>query len=263
MFNERIKIGKNVMTHKKWFENGVYCIGHFVNENGDFLSCDEFNQKFATSVDFLTYLGCRQALKTYVRSTGLQVMDNDVSDMNVCMKKLSSVSKGCRQFYDIFIQNDERPNCCGKWDQKLNQAINWGICFHNVHKINEVNMKWFQMRIMHRIIGTNVVLKHMGVVTDENCNFCGNEKDNIEHIFWHCIASQNFWTQFVNLVNEKCYNANNMRLSKCLVLLGTDENIKIDSTFCFILLLAKQYLYKCKMDHSQPDIAVFRKRLLY
>lgn len=261
-FNERMKIGKNVMTHKKWFENGVYCIGHFVNENGDFLSCDEFNEKFATNVDFLTYLGCRQTLRTYVRSTGLRVMDNNVSDMNVCMKRLSSVSKGCRLLYDIFIQNDERPNCCGKWDQKLNQAINWGMCFQNVHKINEVNMKWFQMRIMHRIIGTNVVLRHMGVVTDENCNLCGNEKDNIEHIFWHCTASQHFWTQFVNLVNEKCYNAHNMRLSKCLVLLGTDENIKIDSTFYFILLLAKQYLYKCKMDHSQPDIAVFRKRLL-
>ena len=53
-----------------------------------------------------------------------------------------------------------------------------------------------------------------------------------------------------------------MRFTKCLVLLGIDENIKIDETFYFIMLLAKQYLYKCKLDKHGPDVNVFRRVLL-
>ena len=51
-------------------------------------------------------------------------------------------------------------------------------------------------------------------------------------------------------------------MSECLVLLGIDDNIKTDNVFDFILLLAKQYMYKCKMDNNQPNINVFRRKLL-
>ena len=36
------------------------------------------------------------------------------------------------------------------------------------------------MRIVHRIIATNVVLKKMGIINCEQCTFC-DEKDSIEH----------------------------------------------------------------------------------
>ena len=93
---------------------------------------------------------------------------------------------------------------------------------------------------MHKIIGTHVIVKQMGVKTDENCSFCNNVKYSIEHIFWQCAGSQTFWTSFINLVNKKCYNVHNMRLSQCLVILGIDDNTKIDSVFYFVLLLACQ-----------------------
>ena len=82
-------------------------------------------------------------------------------------------------------------------------------------------------------------------------------------MFWHCVSAQHFWTQLLNLVKEKCANAYNMRFTKCLVRLGIDESIKIDDIFYFVMLLAKQYLYKCKLDICVPEINVFRKRLLF
>lgn len=260
-FNERILIGKKVISHKHWVTNGVYCIGHFLHGDGSFLSCEEFINKYNVIVDFVTYCGCKAAIKKYISGTGIQVQNNNAMTMNTAMKILSLVQKGSKKFYDIIIKNDERPNCCDKWEEKLNRVIHWGKCFHNMHKVQDVNLKWFQMRIMHRIIGTNVILKQMGVVTDENCSFCGNVKDNIEHIFWHCEISQRFWTDFNELINEKVFFVHKMRVSKCLVILGCDDNIVIDNIFYFILLLAKQYLYKCKMDHIAPHITVFKKKL--
>ena len=51
---------------------------------------------------------------------------------------------------------------------------------------------------------------------------------------------------------------------KCFILFGIDDNIKTENVFDFILLLAKQYLYKCKIEKQLPNIDIFRrKKLLY
>ena len=105
----------------------------------------------------------------------------------------------------------------------------------------------------------------MVVRTDGKCLLCSKLKDDIEHTFRQCTVSHTMWTSFINLVNEKCYNVHNMRLSvsQCLVISGIDDNIKNDSVFSFVLLLAKQYLYRCKTDSLQPDIVAFKTKLIY
>ena len=86
-------------------------------------------------------------------------------------------------------------------------------------------------------------------------------KDTIQHIFWECKHSQQFWTRFLVLLKEKCTSCYRLRLSECLILFGIDDNIKTENVFDFILLLAKQYLYKCKIEKQLPNIDIFRKML--
>ena len=119
------------------------------------------------------------------------------------------------------------------------------------------------MRIMHRIIRTNVMLKEMGVTNNNKCSFCLTAKDTIQHIFWECKHSQQFWTHFLVLLKEKCTSCYRLRLSECLIVFGIDDNIKTENVFDFILLLAKQYLYKCKIEKQLPNIDIFKKKLLY
>ena len=212
----------------------------------------------------MTYTGYRLAISKYLKCCDFSIDSNDRETMNACLRKIHSVSKGSQVYYDILEKNTERPKCCNKWEDKFNdRTIDWGKCFYYIHKINDINMKWFQIRIVHRIIGTNVLLKHMGLTQSENCSFCNCDKESIEHIFWRCTVSRHFWDDLVNLVNEKCPNSFNFRLSESLVILGIDRNIKIDSIFAFILIFAKQYLYKCKLDKLRPDISILRKKLLF
>jgi hypothetical protein len=262
-FNERIKVGNTFLAHKNWIDKGIYCVAHFLSEEGRWLSHVDFNEKFDTSIDFVTYSGCKLAIKKFVRNSGFQVYNSNVINVTACLQKLYSTNKGCKLYYDVLNEDDVKPNCCSKWEEKLNTRISWQSCFYHVCKINDVNMKWFQMRIIHRIIGTNVVLKEMGVTDNNKCSFCFIAKDTIQHIFWECTFSQQFWTRFVILVNEKCSVSYRLRMSECLVLFGTDDSIKTESVFDFILLLAKQYLYKCKMESSQPNIDLFRKKLSF
>ena len=52
-----------------------------------------------------------------------------------------------------------------------------------------------------------------------------------------------------------------LRLQKNLVLFGIDSTAITDKIFDLIILLAKQYLYRCKFEQSVQLISVFRKQL--
>ena len=117
------------------------------------------------------------------------------------------------------------------------------------------------MRIVHRIIGTNVVLKEKGVVQSYNCNFCDNEKDTIEHIFWRCKFVCEFWKTLEKLMKEKCPNTEYLYFTENIALFGTDLNLKTDTIFDLIILLAKNYIYRCKITKQQILIPVFIKML--
>ena len=121
------------------------------------------------------------------------------------------------------------------------------------------------MRITHKIIGTNVMLKEMGVTNNNKCSFCLIAEDTMQHIFWECKHSQQFWTRILVLLKEKFTSCYRSRLSKCIILFGIDDNIKTDNALDFILLRAKQYLYKCKIGKQLPEHLIYlgKNTLLY
>ena len=88
--------------------------------------------------------------------------------------------------------------------------------------------------------------------------FCLTAKDTIQHIFWECKHSQQFWTR-LGLTEREVYFLLQIK-TECLILFGINDNIKTENVFDFILLLAKQYLYKCKIGKQPPNIDIFRRR---
>ena len=262
-FNERITIGNKSIKERHWKSKGTYCVAHFLSDDGKLLSYAEMKRKHDWNVDFITYSGCKLAIKKYMQKYDMiEVCTSEASNTNACLKKLHSVNRGCKIYYDILLRNDFKPKCCHKGEEKLNNPINWHACFHSVRRIQDINMKWFQIRILHRILGTNVVLEQIGLMTDNKCSFCSTVKDGILHMLWDCAVIQQFWEQFIELVKRKCHNCARMKLSANLVILGVDKDIKIDAVFYFILLFAKQYLYKCEIEKCQPSVTVFSKRVL-
>ena len=101
----------------------------------------------------------------------------------------------------------------------------------------------------------------MGVKTDQRCSFCNEVRDSIEHMFWHCQHIQSFWRDCRLLFNDTGCNVNIQDLSKKLIILGDDANFASDKTFDLILLTAKYYIYKCRIDNRIPNVQTYRKYL--
>ena len=83
------------------------------------------------------------------------------------------------------------------------------------------------------------MFKEMGVTNSSKCSFCLIAKDTVQHTFWECKHGQQFWTQFLVPLKEKCTSCFRLRLSEYLILFGIDGDIKMENVFDFILLLAK------------------------
>ena len=162
-FSQRIRVGNAFLIHKQWIDKGVYCVAHFLNEVGKILSHVDFQRRFCITIDFVTYSRCKLAIKTFLRNNRFEFCNNNVINLTACLQKLYETNKGCKLYYDILNQSDAKPNCCSKWEDKLQRNIPWQACFHQLSKIHDVNIKWFEMRIMHRIIAKDTTTHILGM----------------------------------------------------------------------------------------------------
>lgn len=261
-YNENIKLGNKIISYQNWIDKGAWCIGHFFNENGQSLTYPEFKNRYSIASNFLTYSGLIQSIKRYLKHYKMHIIDNITSDTHASLTLIYSIHKGTKLYYNTLSENSSEAKCCKKWTRHFNREMNWKTCFLKLHKINDVKLKWLQLRIIHRILGTNVILKKMRITNSEQCTFCKQERDSIAHLFWHCSHVQTFWKELEKVINERCEIACNIKLNECLVLMGMDRGISTDDVFDLIILLGKQYIYSCKMQKCCPNITTFMKRIV-
>ena len=75
-FNERITIGNKVISQKHWMNKSFYCVAHLLGEDGKFLSYMEIKRKYDINLDFITYTGCKLAVKKHMRTCDFKINNN-------------------------------------------------------------------------------------------------------------------------------------------------------------------------------------------
>ena len=259
-YNVNLCIGNDVIFFDSWYDNGVTSIKDFVDVNGNFLSLNEFNIKHnLNEQNFVHYNGCIRAIRIFLRKCDIVLESNLASEFSELCHSLHSVTKGARHYYNIISKNEHIPSFCTKWQNKLvYQNLDWMNIFDNVRKIKEVKLKWFQLRIQNRIIGTNIVLKSMRLRVDDLCSFCSLERENIEHLFVNCIHVTNFWQTLLTCLKNIEVVDTNFNLEKDTILLGCTKNHNISNVFNYVILVAKFYIYKSRCEGSLPNLFSFR-----
>ena len=110
----------------------------------------------------------------------------------------------------------------------------------------------------NRILTTNCFAYKLKLIDSESCTFCHETKETVVHLFWECKIVQNFWTHYVNWLTKYCKHICNLKLSPELVIFGCKDNLKTDSIFDLLLLLAKYFIYRCKVQMVQLNIFNFQ-----
>ena len=75
---------------------------------------------------------------------------------------------------------------------------------------------------------------------------------------------RSFWEQFQTVVNAGCSNVTSVTLNENIGLFGHDIHFKSDNTFDLIILQAKFFIYKCKININNkaiPQLHLFKHYL--
>jgi hypothetical protein len=260
--NDKFKIDGEVLDLDSWTDAGIYLVRDLIHKDGNFMSLEEFQNQYKIKVPILTYYGYISVVRKNFRTAGISLENTSdkttiTNTYNKTYSILVKALKGTKAFYDAMLGEPSIPNSCKNWEKILNSEINWSKIFFETKKIQEIKLKWFQMKIYYRTLVTNSMLKKMNVTNSDVCSFCNEYKDSILHYLWECEHVQLFWKELVQCLKDKCMNCDRLTINPVLVLFGNDNKTKTDSGFRHILLVAKFFIYKCRINKMKPTLQQF------
>ena len=109
-------------------------------------------------------------------------------------------------------------------------------------------MRAFQYKILLRIIPTNKYLKLCKITDNDNCYFCDNDIETIEHLFYFCPIVKAFWDKLAEKM--KPYLDITSHLEPHKVLLGC---LDIENRRCInhLFNIVKKYIYSTKCNEKR------------
>ena len=153
------------------------------------------------------------------------------------------------------------PTAVQKWNIEY-QSLNWKKIFLNTFRITiDAQLRWFQTRLLHRILPTNKYLHKCKIIPSALCSFCTQEEDSISHLFWSCDNVNTFWMELQLMLKDKSPKCTNLAFHEKLILFGSQSRTENDVVIELIILLAKFYIYKCKLEKIIPRTNVFLNML--
>ena len=100
-----------------------------------------------------------------------------------------------------------QPKCIEKWNHELEQHINltaWKDILNIAHKtINDNEFRWFQLQILHRILGMRYLQHKMKICDTPYCGLCDSVPETLSHLFVDCTVSNMFLAFHCNLDSTK------------------------------------------------------------
>ena len=136
----------------------------------------DFHEKFPNvGLDFLTYHGLVSSVMTYQKKTKFvsenSPLDSDSKPWSVILKR------GSRGVYSILNEYSQTPKSVCKWNQ-LFAELNWREIFCKPIIITkDTQLRWFQFRILHRLLPTGRYLYLRHLTETPMCDFCSHEEE--------------------------------------------------------------------------------------
>ena len=161
--NREIKIEGKTLFWKTWFEKGIFLVQDLLNEDGKFLSLQEFQDKFDLEINFLQYFQMIAAIPSEIKCSAYktQITPDDLFKMEDILQltknpSLSLAKMRCKHYYKLFNENCIIvPTGVKAWEQLFPDSfVSWKANFQKIYKITKDNkLRQFLFKLLHRITG--------------------------------------------------------------------------------------------------------------
>ena len=257
-YNTLIRINNMPVFWKKPFESGLLKVSQLY-KNSNFIEQDEATQRYQLSV--LQY----NALKCSIPKNWKNINVNEVISVSK-HENFCKMIKPTSFYYKTMIQQpDLMYNTYIRWIFRLKIDIKYQEflkLFRNIYRItNHSKLRSIQIRIFHLSLVLNSHLKQWGIKETENCTFCDEGVETIEHLFFYCKYAQTIISKVKDIVDilqkfteEPCITIQSMLFNTVHKSPGHLIN--------FIILAFKSYMYTQRCLGNTPSLQAFKKFII-
>ena len=259
-------IDNATLSWRSWFEEGVVTVKDVLNPEGNFLSYEEFRNRFNITTNYLHYFQLisaipadlkRRAAQTFIPAADLSLISTSVS-LNKTSFDLAEAR--CKHYYQLFNNYScTVPSGIKKWQEKFPEIfVDWFNKFQDIYRFTRDNkLRQFCFPFLHRTVVTKRELKLFRLADNDKCIYCSNA-DSIEHTFIDCRESVKFYSQIISwfsncqdtaitLSNE---NVAFHDIHHVTDILSGPVRRRLD----LLIILVKQYIYSAK--HLQNELSL-------
>ena len=245
-----IKIENSPVYYKRWYDKGICFIGDLVNSNGTFYTFDTFIQKFQVVTNFLEYYGIIDSIKSFWKGISKYNKLNIACPLNCYLNsQLANDALCSKAIYNRLLSfSSHEHKSYIKWCQTISiSKEDWSFfCSVPFQCSSDTKLRWFQYRLLHRIIPTNRYLHLLKITTFDKCDFCHEYIETIDHLFYFCTHAAKIWNKLQMLLNKAGMQIVIMDIST--VLFGANFARELN----LIIILVKQFIFDCKLRKKIP-----------
>ena len=248
--NPRIKLNNDVIYVKSWCAKGIRFVNDILKTDGTFLSYFEVKHKFEVQINFLRYYGlCNSIRSGFNKSVIPKVMEPTCIIPETLLLILKR-KKGCSHIYQSFLKYKIKDcKSLTKWknDFDLDNIIWSSYCLIPFQSTVDINMRWFQLKILNRILYMKDALLKFKLVTDNLCTFCNNSKETIMHILCLCTHSDVIWSRLEQWLSRNNLHVKLTNRNKLFGFYGCNN-----SALNCILMIVRREIYSAKCKKQLP-----------
>ena len=262
--NKHILIEKKSCFIKHLIDHRIVKIGDLISNTGRFLESEKILHLQLSPIHYFKLMGIINAIpnewrliikqrQQHAYSPSNETIQINIDGVNVDLLKVTS-----KMIYNEFKRKKQTtPSAQINLNQKYPElSVEWKKIYSLPFTVTtETKIREFQYKLLNNIVFTNDKLFRFKMIDSPFCAFCQTEVESLEHLFFHCNVTKTFWNLLSSwLIRQKIITTS---LTLENVLFGVFNVIEDSLILNHLLLLAKFYIYRCKLDIIHPSLNVF------
>lgn len=236
-----IELSVSVRQLRTMETQGVTHVKDLYNfRSGRWLTAIEIKRKWNLDIMTCNYLLSRIPSKW----RSMHRHDEPVTE-NVVLQSLTSAKKHTKWAYRGLVAPKlaEQCSCENKWLAEFGIGLDWrNITKHLTECTNNIELRWLQFRILHRILPTRKKLKIFKVIDNDQCVFCKEAVETDLHLLVQCPKVKAFWDHIWRVFKSCNDKYRTMSLTPRQIMICVEKDGDHDVNL--FLLLAKQFIWK-------------------
>ena len=272
-YNSFILVNDQPVFCRSLHDAGITYIYDILNVDGNIMSCDEVLQKYNLNVNSIMVVN---SIIDAIPVSWKRIIHNNQNQNIVALfnsyksnfSKVMQNSSNTKFIYQALVSKKSKT-----FDDRL--WIKWSIDFGNNLLCEEDDIsnafslikkttlspvhRYFQFRVIHRILVTNKNLQIWKLKDNSLCTFCKNDTETIYHVLWECNIIQRLWEQIFHWLHDILDS--DIRFNSKEIILGiNDEHLMMYNA---VFVITKQYIYACKCKDDLPNFDVLITKIKY